>query len=118
MRINNSYILEQPKLSATNSGVSSANQAGKQQRIQQAKDSYSKNAASSQIIDAEYVDLYTSDTNAFQQENQNLHLTLEPEVATQQQRFETGQKISSIFSKYQMAPVDAPPPGTYLNIFA
>ncbi|MFK5926170.1 MAG: hypothetical protein QM483_06030 [Desulfuromusa sp.] len=118
MRINNSYILDQPKLPATNSGLSSVNQAGKQQRIQQAKDSYGKAAASSEIIDAEYVDSYSPDSNVSRLENQNINLALDPEGDPHSQKFETGQKISSPFSKYQMAPVDTPPPGTYLNIFA
>jgi hypothetical protein len=118
MRITNTYILDQPKLPGSNPRESSADQAGKQQRIQQARDSYSKNGLSAQVIDAEYVDLYNPDTMALQQERQDLHLTLEPDMASSIQRPETGQKINSIVSKYQMTPIDAPPPGTYLNIFA
>jgi len=117
MRIDNSYISDQPKLPAT-PGASSVNQAAKQQTIQQAKDSYSKGAASAQVIDAEYVDLYSSDTQPFQQDKQDLLLALEPEFTSPPQPVETGQKNNSIVSKYQMAPVDTPPPGTYLNIFA
>ncbi|MDX2479832.1 MAG: hypothetical protein QNK24_05800 [Desulfuromusa sp.] len=98
--------------------MSSADQTGKQQRIQQARDSYSKNAASAQVIDAEYVDLYNPDTMDLQQERQDLHLTLEPDMAFPGQAPETGQKFNSSVSKYQMTPIDAPPPGTYLNIFA
>ena len=118
MRITNSYILDQPKLPGSNSGASSADQAGKQQRIQQARDSYNKNAASAQVIEAEYVDLYSPDTKALQQENQDLDLTLEPKMVSQTQEPETNQNINSIVNKYQMKPVDVPHPGTYLNIFA
>ncbi len=118
MRIVNSYISDQPKLSASNSGVSSADQAGKQRRIQQARDSYNKNAASAEVIEAEYVDLYTIDTKDLRQEHQNLHLTLEPEMVSQAQGSEIDQNIDSILNRYQTKPIDMPLPGTYLNIFA
>jgi hypothetical protein len=118
MRINNAYILNQPKISATGGEMSSANRAEKQQRIQQAKDSYSKNAASAQIIDAEYVELYSPENKIFQQENQKLHQTLEPGASSTQQEYAPVKKDNSSFSRYQMTPVDTPLPGTYLNIFA
>ena len=118
MRIANSYILNQPKLSTPDFSTSSADQASKQQRIQQAGDSYRKNAASAQVIDAEYVELYSPDTKALPQERQDLYLTLEPERVSPLQEPETNQNINSIFSKYQMKPVDVPHPGTYINIFA
>nr|MDA3902963.1 hypothetical protein [Desulfuromusa sp.] len=118
MRITNTYILDQPKLPGSNPRESSADQAGKQQRIQQARDSYTKNSATAQIIDAEYVDTYNPDAIALPQEHQTLHLTLEPVMDSSRQEPETGQKINSIVSKYQMTPIDTPPPGTYLNIFA
>lgn len=56
MRVTNSSIIDQTRLSESNSSVSSADQAGKQQRIQQAKDSYNKNSSSAQVINAEYVE--------------------------------------------------------------
>ena len=118
MRINNSYISDQPKLSLPSSGISPADQVGKQQRIQQAKDSYGKNAASAQVIDAEYVDFYSPDNIVLQRERQDLNLTLEPEIVSPMQKPETDRNSNSVVSKYNMAPVDVPPPGTYLNIFA
>ena len=118
MRIDNSYISEQPKLTATNSASFSANQAPSQQKIKQAKDSYTQNATSAQVIDAEYVDLYNQETRVFKQENQSQHLTLETDATSPQQKFESGQDMNSVLSRYQMAPIDTPPPGTYLNIFA
>lgn len=117
MRINNTYIFDQPKLPATHAEASSANPAVKQQRVQQAKDSYSKNAASAEIIDAEYVDLYSSETKPFQQEKLTLYQTLESEAASSQRKSTIGNN-NSVFSRYQMGPADTPPPGTYLNIFA
>ena len=118
MLINNSNISDQPRLSVPGSCTSSAGQAGKQQRIQQARDCYNKNAASAQVIDAEYVDLYSPDTKILQQQHQDLHLTLEPEIASHMQEPATDQNINSIVNKYQTKPVDVPHPGTYLNIFA
>ena len=117
MRINNTYIFDQPKLPATHAERSANNSAVKQQRVQQAKDSYSKNAASAEIIDAEYVDLYNSETKTFQQEKLTLHQTLESETAPSQQKSAIGNN-NSVFNRYQMGPADTPPPGTYLNIFA
>ena len=118
MRIDNSHISDQPKLSATSSSAASVNQAGKQLRSQQAKDSYNKNAASAQIIDAEYVDLYSPDSKTLQQEHQDIYSTLEPEMVSPAQEPKTNQNINSIVNKYQMKAVDVPHPGTYLNIFA
>ncbi|MEA3544962.1 MAG: hypothetical protein U9R69_07050 [Thermodesulfobacteriota bacterium] len=118
MRITNSYIIDQSRLASSNSSVSSADQAGKQQRIQQAKDSYNKNASSAQVIDAEYVDVYHPAPQTLQQERQELNLTLEPETGSLKQKNETDQNINSSVGKYKKAPVDVPRPGTYLNTFA
>lgn len=117
MRIAHSYISDQPKQSATSGGVTSTDQARKQQRIQQAKDSYDRNAASAQVIEAEYVDLYRPDRKDLQQTPQPPQLTLEPEVVSRTQGSEAGPNINSILNKYQTKPVDVPHPGTYLNIF-
>lgn len=86
--------------------------------MQQAKDSYSQNAASAQIIDAEYVDLYSPESKTFQQESQKLQQTLEPEGSPTQQEYTPVKKNNSSFSRYQITSVDTPPAGTYLNIFA
>ena len=117
MHINNTYIFDQPKLPATHVGGSSANPAAKQQRVQQAQDSYSKNAASAEIIDAEYVDLYSSEAKTFQQEKLALHQTLDSGAAPSQQKSAISHN-SSAFNRYQIGPADTPLPGTYLNIFA
>lgn len=118
MRIDTSSISEQPKLSAIHAATSSVNRAESPQRIKLAQDSYTKNAASAQIIDAEYVESYTPDTIALQQKHQTLHLTQEPVMTASKEKPETNQQINSVISKYLMTPIDAPPPGTYLNIFA
>lgn len=118
MRISNSYISDQPRLSTPGSGTSSVDQAGKQQRIQQARDGYNKNAASAQVIEAEYVDSYSPDNKIVDQKPQDFPLTLEPEIVSLTQEPETDQKLNSNINKYQTKPVDVPHPGTYLNIFA
>ncbi len=118
MRINNPYIIDQTKLPGSNSSAPSANQVGEQQRIKQARDSYSQSSKYAQVIDAEYVDCYTPDTKALKQERQNLHLALEAGEITLRQGAETEQKINSSISQYQLPPVEVSLPGTYLNIFA
>ena len=118
MRIDNLYISDQPKLSTQSSSMSSVHQAGNQQRTQQDRDSYNKNAASAQVIDAEHVDLYSPDSKTLQQEHQDIYSTLEPEMVSPTQEPKTNQNINSIVNKYQTKPVDVPHPGTYLNIFA
>lgn len=117
MQIGNSYIIDQARLSAPGAETSPANQAGKQQRIQQVKDSYGKNAASAQVIDAEYVDTYSPDNITLQRERQDLNLTLEPEQTSPKQQ-PVDRNSNSVASKYDMPPIDTPPPGTYLNVFA
>ncbi len=117
MQIGNSYIIDQSKLSISGAKTSPLNQVGKQQRIQQAKDSYDKNAASAQVIDAEYVDMYSPDSITLQRERQDLNLTLEPERISPKQK-PVNLNSNSVTSKYDMPSVDTPPPGTYLNIFA
>ncbi len=118
MRIANSYITDHPKRSLPGTAASPADQAGQHQRTQHARDSYARNAATAQVIDAEYVDLYSANTVALQQEPMNLNAILEPVSAPQTQASETRQKTNSSIGQYQMAPVDTPLPGTYLNIFA
>ena len=115
MRINNSYILEQPKLTPSNSA---ANQAERQRRSQQAEDSYNKSSAAAQVIDAEYVDLYSPDTKTLQQEQQDIPTSLKPEMIIPAQKLTMNRSSNSIVSRYETTSVDVPTPGTYLNIFA
>ncbi len=118
MRINNTSIIDQVPLSATAAGKTAANPMERQQRAQQAKDSYTKSAASGQVIDAEYVDINSSVSVSFQQERQDLNLTLEPQAGPIQEKKETEQTRNPNISKYQETAVVDTPPGSYLNIFA
>ena len=115
MRIDNSYILDQPKLPASNPTV---NQTGRQLRSHQAEDSYNKNSAAAQVIDAEYVDVYSPDSKILHKKRQDIHTPLRPEIIIPTQKLTMSQKTNPIASKYETTPVDVPTPGTYLNIFA
>ncbi|WP_321391224.1 hypothetical protein [uncultured Desulfuromusa sp.] len=115
MRINPTYILDPLKLPVSKATESSANQIEKRQRVQQANDSYHKNSASSQIIDAEYVDLYNAASSTVHKQNQGFNVILDADDENQNSRVRHN---DSSFDKYQMTSVDTPPPGTYLNIFA
>ena len=84
----------------------------------EARDSYRKNR-SSQIIDAEYVEFYTPSTNIFAKERNILDNTLGPA----QEAFEVAESNDSTnntagLSRYQLKTHEAPPPGSYLDIFA
>jgi len=114
MQIAGSHLFDQTRLVSLESNSAAENRVGKQQRLRQANDSYNKNAASAQVIDAEYVDLYTSENVVPLQQKANI--TFEPEAtssALEQQLSE-----SPVTSRYQLQEPDTPPPGTYINYFA
>ena len=117
MHIANSYIIEQPRLTSTGSGSTLIGQERGNKKVQQAQDSYRKNAANGHIIEAEYVD-YPAKTKSLhpQLERQQSPPTPDQPDAT----IEPTQQIqaNSALRKYQSAPLDTPPPGTYLNTFA
>ena len=114
MQIAGSHIFDQTRLVSLESNSAAENRVGKQQRLRQANDSYNKNAASAQVIDAEYVDLYTPEKIVPQQ--QNTDITLEPESTSSV----SAQQLSEppVASRYQLQDSDTPPPGTYINYFA
>ncbi len=116
MQIGGSYTYNRSQLVALESNPATTDQTGKQQRLRQANDSYSKNAASAQVIDAEYVDLYTPD-NLAPQQTQNPGVLVEatgiPEEKPAMQVLE-----QPTTEKYQLQTPDTPPPGTYINYFA
>ena len=95
------------------------NNGEKQQRkIRQAEDSYSRNAADAQVIDAEYVERYTTGKNSLQHERQTLDLALEPQTGDKALAQKTYPGSNSPGNRYQLMALDTPPPGTYLNVFA
>ena len=114
MHIAGSHIFEQTRLVSLESNSVTENRVGKQQRLQQANDSYDKNAASAQVIDAEYIDLYTPENIIPQQQNPDI--TFEPEAASSVLAQQLSE--SPVASRYQLQDPDTPPPGTYINYFA
>ncbi len=83
-----------------------------------ARDSYVRNAASAEVIDAEYVESYTPVSNTFALEREQLNLSLEPESFQQSSKDTPGIRLNEKINKYQFKAFDTPPPGTYLNVFA
>ena len=114
MQIAGSHIFDQTRLVSLESNSTAENRVGKQQRLRQANDSYSKNAASAQVIDAEYVDLYTPEKVVTQQQNSDI--TFEPESPSSVSAQQLSE--SPVTSRYQLQDPDTPPPGTYINYFA
>ena len=114
MQIAGSHIFDQTRLVSLESNSAAENRVGKQQRLRQANDSYSKNAASAGVIDAEYVDLYTPEKVVSQQQNPDI--TFEPESTSSALAQQLPE--SPVASRYQLQDPDTPPPGTYINYFA
>ncbi len=115
MQIGGSYNYNRSQLVALESNPATTDQTGRQQRLRRANDSYSKNAASAQVIDAEYVDLYTPDSLAPQQ-TQSPGIILEPESSIEKPAMQVLEQPAT--EKYQLQTPDTPPPGTYVNYFA
>ena len=115
MQITGSPILNRSQLVALEATPATADRAGKQQRLRQANDSYTKNAASAQVIDAEYVDLYSTEKKAPQQ-TQDIDVMLAANTPEEKPATQVVQHPAS--RKYQLQDPDTPPPGTYINYFA
>ncbi len=115
MQIGGSFNYNRSQLVALESNPATADRTGKQQRLRQANDSYTKNAASAQVIDAEYVDLYAS-KNQTPPKPQNLDRLLKT-VPSETKPDQQLMKQSSA-AKYPQQPRETPPPGTYINYFA
>ncbi|MCW8859195.1 MAG: hypothetical protein OQK50_00630 [Deltaproteobacteria bacterium] len=94
------------------------NRKVQQQQVLQARDSYTRNAAFAQVIDAEYVEFYTPGKTAFTQERQKLDLSLAPEPAEIGNSAKNPSLSNTRSNRYQTPSLDTPPPGTYLNVFA
>lgn len=112
MRISAVYTTQRFQTESVTSG------GQRQEQIRQAKDSYNRNAADKQVIDAEYVELYTPEKSILQRERHRLDLTLESQPKEKNLPLKSYPVINSPASKYQQVPLDTPAPGTYLNVFA
>ncbi len=117
MHIVNSYIIEQPQLQASRSGTTPVNQEGSNQKAQQARDSYRKNATNAQIIEAEYVD-YPAKTKGQLSNPPIQHTSLHLEQNEAKIETAVRYKANPAIRKYQMEPLDTPLPGTHINTFA
>ncbi len=117
MHVVNSYIIEQPQLLASRSGTTPVNQESSNQKVQQARDSYRKNAANAQIIEAEYVDYPAKAKSLLSNPTiQHTPVPLEQSEATIETALRN--KTNPDIGKYQKEPLDTPLPGTYINTFA
>ncbi len=85
------------------------------QKQSRATDSYSRNARSAQVIDAEYVDLYSAPKPTTASSSESITLTdisLSEQSTTESAS--TGQKLNG----YLKEPVNAPLPGSLINYYA
>lgn len=115
MRIESANI----PIPATKSTLSTtAPAADKARALSEARDSYSKHS-NNQIIDAEYVEFYSPSIHLFNQERQILDNSLEPEkdgYNVTEAAAPTDQHPA--LRKYGLSVHVAPPPGSYVDIFA
>jgi hypothetical protein len=116
MQIGGSYNYNRSQLVALESNPATTDQAGQRQRLRQANDCYSKNAASAPVIDAEYVDLYTPDSLAPQQPQRAEVIFETPESPVEKPAIQVLEQPAT--EKYLLQTPDTPPPGTYVNYFA
>lgn len=116
MNLINSYIIEQPKLATPNTGTALVSSTDRQQKNQQAQDSYRKNAANAEIIDAEYID-YRPNNKSLSKNQQAPPIELAKTDAVQPKQ-ENSQPVHTAINKYNETPIDSPLPGTYINTFA
>ncbi len=112
MQIAGSHSFDRTRLVSLESNPATADRAEKQQRIRKANDSYSKSAAAAQVIDAEYVDMYSSERSV-QQKQQSVDVVFESEATPARQLLD-----QPAASNYPLQNPDTPPPGTYINYFA
>ena len=83
----------------------------------EARDRYTKNSEP-QFIDAEYVEFYSPSVDIFDKERKTLDYTLEPDKSHLQYQSSGQANNAPAINKYQLKAHEAPPPGTYLDIFA
>ena len=100
------------KLSSSTTPSAADKTSTGQQKIG-AGDSYNSATSPRQIIDAEYVEFYAPATQAFKKELQTLDNTLTAEKTNLNS---TSGELGSV--AYQPRSYDAPPSGSYIDIFA
>ncbi len=118
MRITSSSIPNQTGQSGALTPPQGTGKIPRPQQLLAARDSYTENAASAQVIDAEYVEFHHPDDKVFIQERHKLDLSLGPEVIGQASTGTAKTNSNTAIGQYQLKRHSAPPPGTYINIFA
>lgn len=92
--------------------------SGSQQKQTRAHNSYTQNASSATIIDAEYVEISSPAKQAFIRERQTLDSSVLPDSNDKSFSAEEAKEQKALSAKFQVARPDTPPPGSYVNIFA
>lgn len=105
---NNSSLTITPRIPPDNS----------QQKQTRAQDSYTRNASSASVIDAEFVDLSRPAKETFVRERRALDDSIATEAADKSFSAGESKEQKELSSKFQVARPETPPPGTYVNIFA
>ncbi len=80
-----------------------------------ATDSYSRNARSAQVIDAEYVDIYSAPKPAATSSSQSV---AEPDSPSLEQSTIESAPTDQRLNGYLKAPVNTPLPGSLINYYA
>ncbi len=114
MRIHSANIPVQTEKSAV---LISPQTAGRtiDRRQAQVADSYARNAQP-QIIDAEFVELYSPSSAVLNNERSDLDLTVEPEAPI---KASAAVSITPNLNKYQqLSAAKSPRPGSFIDIFA
>lgn len=117
MRINSANIPASVSKPNTTNTLPATDTATSRHQTVDARDSYRKNS-SPQIIDAEYVEFYSPSVKHLNQERQALDNTLE----LGEDQLEISGNLSTenppAVGKYALKAHEAPPPGSYVDIFA
>jgi len=89
-----------------------------QQKQTRAQDSYTQNASSASVIDAEYVELSRPSQETFVKERQALDDSIITEATKASSSAKESKEQTALSAKFQVARPETPPPGSYVNIFA
>jgi len=117
VRISSANILAHVSRTQSSPPARTADRVAEQQQTGQ--DRYRKNTAGSgQVIDAEYVEFYSPSKQTFAQERQRLDERVEPESETSSPGKSTTKLSNNAIDSYQLKAHEAPPPGSFIDIFA
>ena len=121
VRIPSTNIPAQSSRIPTTSPASTTVKSLDKRQVLGTADSYNRagRQTPAQVIDAEYVEFYSPSTQVFNQERQNLDLSLEPDSTAEQGAPRLAENANPAINSYRNRSADpVPPPGTYISIFA